>query len=157
MRWSFEVALTPDEARRALGLGSWGRRPHGFSVLGMLVAGVLLVAAEPWHPASSPATNGLLLLFVGAVMAIGLVPLLPGPWRATFVRRRAPEAQVPHVVHVTPGYLAVEEGDVERRFGWPKVQRVRFAFDLVVIDVPDRRVVLPDRVFADDVQRTAVL
>ncbi len=123
----------------------------------MLVAGVLLVAAEPWRPAATSVTNGLLLLFAGAVMAMGLVPLLPGSWRRSLVRRRAPAAAVPHVVHVAPEFLAVEEGGVERRFGWASVQRLRIAFDLVVIDVPGRRVVLPQRVFTTDEQRTAVL
>lgn len=126
-------------------------------MLGVLVAGVLLVAAEPWRTTANPATNGLLLLFAAAVMATGLVPLLPGPWRSTFVRRRSPQAEVPHVVHVTADFLAVEEGGVEHRYGWARLQGIRSTHGLVVLDVPDRRVVLPDRVFDHPNQRAAVI
>lgn len=126
-------------------------------MLGLLLAGVLLATAEPWRPAARPATNAIVLLFAAAVMALGFVPLLPVTWRRRFVRRRAPKTMGLHVVHVRPDAIAVEQDGIERRFGWGTVQAIRAPLDLVVVDLPDRRVVLPDRLFASSEDRDACL
>lgn len=150
------MELTADEARRAYGLGSLRRRPIGFSLLGLLLAGVLLASAEPWRPDANPATNGLVLLFAAGVMAMGFVPLLPAQWRRTFVRRRDPEA-VQHVVEVAPDHLSVVRDGIERRFGWAMVSGLHVMAPFVVIDLPDRRVVLPDRAFSSRDERNRCL
>jgi len=121
----------------------------------VLVAGVLLVSAEPWHPAATPIGNGLLLLFAVAALGVALLPLLP--LRTSFVRQRSAGAEAPHVVHVAPRYLAVAESSVERRFAWGVVRGVRVGSDLLVIDVPDRRVVIPTRLFEGPHERAAVI
>jgi len=123
----------------------------------VLIAGVLLVSAEPWHPGSTVATYAVFILFAGAAIAVALVPLLRLPFGATLVRHRSPEACVPHTVHISTSYLAVEEDAAERRFGWEEIQDVRVTRDLVVVDVPNRRVVLPTRVFTSSAERTAAL
>ncbi|MEN0062021.1 MAG: hypothetical protein AAGA48_07690 [Myxococcota bacterium] len=123
----------------------------------MLVAGVLLASAEPWHPDASRATNAAVLLFAAAVMAVGLVPLLPGPWRTTFLRRRGPEAEVPHQVVLGPAYLAMEQDGIERRFSWANVQNLRITASFVTLDLPERRLVLPHRVFTDSHERDTVV
>jgi len=121
------------------------------------VAGLLLVSAEPWHPAATPVMNVAVGLLAVAVMAIGLVPLLPLPWQSTLVRRRSPGAEVPQILVLSAEHLTVGEGAIERRFAWSAIQGLRVASDLVVIDVPDCRVVIPDRAFASPAERAAVL
>ena len=130
------------------------RRTLGLVLMGVLVAGVLLTSAEPWRGGFDQGLVGLMAIFSGSLVLLGLAPVwyprLFTAWQLRRSLQRAPELMPvgPVVLAVGPdgGWMYSAEGAFP--FHWPDVQRVYSDADLVVLALSDQEgVVVPSRAF----------